>query len=51
MRAVSNTFRLANSDEDLIAALIPPGSLRDGRNTVEVYEVTGSQLARMGGTD
>jgi hypothetical protein len=52
VRAVSNTFRLANGDEDLIAALIPPSSLRDGRNTIEVYEVTSSgQLASMGGTD
>jgi hypothetical protein len=52
VRAISNTFRLANSDEDLVAALIPPDSLRDGRNTVEIYQVTnGSQLARMGGTD
>ena len=47
VRAVSNTFRLANGNEDLIAALIPPSSLRDtpsggtgGRNTVEVYEVS-----------
>jgi hypothetical protein len=50
VRAVSNSFRLANSDEDLIAALIPPDSLRDGRNTIEVYEVSGTQLAPMGGT-
>ncbi len=52
VRAVSNTFRLANSDEDLIAALIPPDALRDGRNSVEVYAVSGgNRLARMGGTD
>jgi hypothetical protein len=52
VRAVSNTFRLANGGEDLIAALIPPSSLRDGRNSVEVYEVTSTgQLASMGGTD
>jgi hypothetical protein len=52
VRAVSNTFRLANGDEDLIAALIPPSSLRAGRNTVEIYEVTSSgQLASIGGTD
>ncbi|HEX2161090.1 MAG TPA: sulfatase-like hydrolase/transferase, partial [Thermoleophilaceae bacterium] len=39
VRAVSNTFRLANGDQDLIAAMIPPSSLRDGANAVEVYEV------------
>lgn len=42
VRAVSNTFRLANDDDDLIAALIPPSALRAGRNTVEVYAVSGS---------
>ncbi len=52
VRAVSNTFKLATGGDELIAALIPPSSLRDGRNTVEVYEVTASgQLASMGGTD
>lgn len=40
VRAVSNTFQLATGGDELIAALIPPSSLRDGRNTVEVYEVT-----------
>jgi hypothetical protein len=52
VRAVSNTFQLANSSEELIAALIPPSSLRDGRNSVEVYEVdgTGNALAPMGGS-
>ncbi|MDP9135986.1 MAG: sulfatase-like hydrolase/transferase, partial [Actinomycetota bacterium] len=40
VRAVSNTFELANGDDELIAALIPPSSLRDGANSVEVYEVT-----------
>jgi hypothetical protein len=49
VRAVSNTFELANRDGELIAALIPPASLRDGRNSVVVYEVTaGARLARMG---
>jgi hypothetical protein len=52
VRAVSNTFELANGSDELIAALIPPSSLRNGRNSVEVYEVTSSgQLASMGGTD
>jgi hypothetical protein len=55
VRAVSNSFRLANGDEDLIASLIPPSSLRDGANELEVYSVTGSpgsfELAPLGGTD
>lgn len=52
VRAVSNTFKLATGGDELIAAMIPPSSLRNGRNTVEVYEVTAaSQLALMGGTD
>jgi hypothetical protein len=55
VRAVSNSFRLANGDEDLIATLIPPSSLRDGSNEVEVYAISGSpgsfELAPMGGTD
>jgi len=54
VRAVSNTFELANGGGDLIAALIPPSSLRDGANTVEVYEVSGAPgaltLQSMGGT-
>lgn len=54
VRAVSNTFELADRDGEWIAALVPPGSLRDGENRVEVYEVTGSpgalRLARMGGS-
>ena len=52
VRAVSNTFELANGSDELIAAMIPPSSLRNGRNTIEVYEVTSSgPLASMGGTD
>jgi sulfatase-like protein len=42
VRAVSNTFELATGGDELIAALIPPSSLRNGRNTVEVYEVSPS---------
>jgi Sulfatase len=54
VRAVSNTFRLADGNAELVAALVPPSSLRDGENSVEVFEVTGSpgalRLARMGGS-
>jgi hypothetical protein len=54
VRAVSNTFALATGGSELVAALVPPSSLRDGENTVEVFEVTGPPgapaLARMGGS-
>ncbi len=51
VRAVSNTFELAIGGGNLVAAMIPPSALRDGRNLVEVFEVTAAQrLARMGGS-
>jgi len=51
IRAVTNTFELANGDGQLIAALIPPSSLKAGENVVEVYEVTDAgRLALMGGS-
>ena len=54
VRAVSSSFELATGGGELIAALVPPSSLRDGANAVEVFEVTGSpgalRLARMGGS-
>jgi len=49
VRAVSNTFALANRrDDDLIAALLPPSALSAGDNRIEVYEVTSGRLALMG---
>jgi hypothetical protein len=52
VRAVSNTFELANRGGFLVAALVPPGAFRDGENLVEVYEVTsGGRLALMGSSD
>lgn len=51
VRAVSNTFQLATGrGGTLIAALIPPSSLRQGENDIDVYEVTPTGLARMGGS-
>jgi len=49
--AVSNTFRLAGRDSDLIAAMLPPSALRAGRNEVQIYEVdsSGALLAIDGG--
>lgn len=49
--AVGNTFRLATGDDELIAVMVPESAMRDGRNDVEVFEVSGgSQLRSMGGT-
>jgi hypothetical protein len=54
IRAVSNTFQVATRDDELVSALVPPGSLRRGENEIEVFEVTGAPgaltLARMGGS-
>lgn len=51
VRAVSNTFQLATGrGGTLIAALIPPSSLGEGKNDIDVYEVTPSGLTHMGGT-
>jgi hypothetical protein len=47
VRAVSNTFELANRKGELIAALFPPSALSQGKNDVVVYEVVGGRLARM----
>jgi hypothetical protein len=52
VRAVSNTFQLANRDAWLIASLVPPSAFEDGGNVVEAYEVTADgRLASMGGSD
>jgi hypothetical protein len=49
--AVGRTFTLAEGEEgEFFSVMIPPGSLRDGRNRVEVYEVSaGGSLTRLGG--
>ncbi|MBN1530678.1 MAG: sulfatase-like hydrolase/transferase [Thermoleophilaceae bacterium] len=49
--AVGNTFTLAEGEEgEFFGVMIPPGSLRDGRNRIEVYEVSASgSLTRLGG--
>jgi hypothetical protein len=54
VHAVSSTFELATGGGELVASMVPPSALRDGRNAVEVYEVTGApsapRLASMGGS-
>lgn len=50
IRAVGSTFKLATGGGELLGVMVPPDAFRQGRNTVEVYEVLGgSQLRRMGG--
>ena len=47
--AVSRTFRLATGGDELVAAMTPERAFRQGRNKVEVFEVSGGRLARLGG--
>ena len=49
--AVGNTFRLATGGDELVAVMVPESAMRDGRNEVEVFEVSrGSELRSMGGS-
>ena len=50
VRAVANSFELATGGGQIFGALVPASALRAGANAVDVYEVDGSQLRRMGGT-
>ena len=50
VRAVGNTFKLATGGGQLIGVLVPESSFKKGRNTVEVFEVEGGRLLKMGGT-
>ncbi|MEJ7750497.1 MAG: sulfatase-like hydrolase/transferase [Thermoleophilaceae bacterium] len=50
VRGVGNTFELATGGGEIFAVLVPPSALRDGKNDVEVHEVTSaSRLSSMGG--
>jgi hypothetical protein len=51
IQAVGNSFRLATGGDELIAVMVPESAMRDGRNDVEVFEVSGgSELRSMGGS-
>ena len=50
VRAVGNTFKLATGGGQLIGVLVPENSFKKGGNTVEVFEVDGGRLLKMGGT-
>ncbi|MDQ4049646.1 MAG: sulfatase-like hydrolase/transferase [Actinomycetota bacterium] len=50
VRGVGRTFRLATGGGELFGVMVPESALRQGKNRVEVLEVTGgTQLRRMGG--
>ena len=46
IRAVGNSFVLATGGEELISVMIPPSALENGKNEVEVFEVTGGSELR-----
>lgn len=50
VRAVGNTFKLATGPGELMGVLVPETSFTKGRNQVEVFEVQGGRLLKMGGT-
>ncbi len=41
---VGNTFKLATGGGELFGVMVPPSSLKNGRNEVKVYEVSGGRL-------
>ena len=51
VRGMGRTFKLATGGGELFGVMVPPSALRQGRNKVEIFEVSGgSRLLRMGGT-
>jgi hypothetical protein len=50
VRAVGNTFTLATGGGQLMGVLVPETSFKKGKNDVEVFEVQGGRLLKMGGT-
>ncbi len=50
VRAVGNTFKLATGGGQLMGVMVPENSFKKGRNTVEVFQVQGGRLLKMGGT-
>ncbi len=49
IQGTGNTFRLATGGGELFSVMVPPSALRQGRNRVDVFEVRGGRLLRMGG--
>jgi hypothetical protein len=50
IEATSKSFTLATGIGPIFAAMVPESSFHQGRNRIEVYEVEGSTLKRLGGT-
>ena len=48
VRGVGRTFHLATGGGELFGVMVPESSLKNGRNEVEVFEVSGGRLLRMG---
>jgi hypothetical protein len=46
IEAVGRSFRLAGDPTEHFAFMVPEGSLREGRNAVEVFEVVGGERLR-----
>ncbi len=44
---VGNTFKLATGGGELFGVMVPPSSLKNGRNEVKIYEVAGGRLLAM----
>ncbi|MDP9294906.1 MAG: sulfatase-like hydrolase/transferase, partial [Actinomycetota bacterium] len=47
VEAVARSFRLRGDPREHFAAMVPEDTLREGRNGVEVYEVSGGRLLRL----
>ena len=48
IEATTRSFTLATGGGPIFAAMVPPSSFRQGRNRVEIFEVEGSTLRRLG---
>jgi Sulfatase len=48
IEATTRSFTLATGGGPIFAAMVPPSSFHQGRNRVEVFEVEGSTLKRLG---
>jgi hypothetical protein len=47
IEATGNTFKLATGGGEIFGLMVPPSSLKNGKNEVKVYEVAGGRLLAM----
>lgn len=47
IRGVGNTFKLATGGGEIFGVMVPPSALKNGRNEVKIYEVSGGRLLAM----